>query len=739
MFLSLAHSVSGATIVVNDQSSAYHGSGCGVTGTGLCSLVDAIAFANVHPGSDAIHFNIPGGGTRTILPSAPVPALTDDAGVTIDGFTQPGASPNTLPVGNNTVWRVRLSAASVMTPGSGILIQSDNNVVRGLMLEKWSDGVRITSASGNQIGGNLLGSEPEGGGNGFGVFLEAGASANRVGGTTPADRNVMSRNSYGIYVTDVGTSNNLIQGNLIGLTSSGAVGQNSRGITIVNGSNSNVVGGTLPGAGNVISGNELIGIEMAFSSGNRIEGNFIGTTADGLAAPPTFFYAQYQGGVAISSESHDNAIGGNQPGAGNLISGNGQAVLMNGFNVTGNRVEGNRIGTNAAGTAAIPNGRGVGIGFNARGNIVGGTSPAQRNIISGNDGEGVLLDGSCTENAVIGNFIGVDISGSAPLGNGRVGTIETSGILIAPSAFRNRIGGVLPGEGNVIAYNGGSILPGAGVRVLPGAGSGDSFSNSILSNSIHSNTGLGIDLENIGPEPNDAGDEDAGANARQNYAVISAVSPSNGVTRVQGTLDSTPSTTFTVQFFSNAQCDTNGFGEGQNLVGSATVPTNAAGHADFDVLLSSQVPPGYRVTATATDSDGNTSEFSACFPQASSFYTVTPCRVVDTRDPPGQYGGPALAAGSERSFRIAGLCGIPDGAQAVSFNVTVTQPTALGNLRLFPVETIRPSTSILNYRNGQTRANNVIGSLGGDGRVVVRCDQFTGTAHVIIDVNGYFH
>ena len=194
-----------------------------------------------------------------------------------------------------------------------------------------------------------------------------------------------------------------------------------------------------------------------------------------------------------------------------------------------------------------------------------------------------------------------------------------------------------------------------------------------------------------------------------------------------------------MQFFSNAQCDTNGFGEGQNLVGSATVPTNGAGHADFDVLLSSLVPPGYRVTATATDSDGNTSEFSACFPQASSFHTVTPCRVVDTRDPAGEYGGPELGAGSERTFRIVGRCGIPDGAQAVSFNVTVTQPTALGNLRLFPVGSIRPSTSILNYRNGQTRANNVIGSLGGDGRVVVRCDQFTGTAHVILDVNGYFH
>ncbi|HYT32819.1 MAG TPA: hypothetical protein VEO37_09515, partial [Thermoanaerobaculia bacterium] len=121
-----------------------------------------------------------------------------------------------------------------------------------------------------------------------------------------------------------------------------------------------------------------------------------------------------------------------------------------------------------------------------------------------------------------------------------------------------------------------------------------------------------------------------------------------------------------------------------------------------------------------------------------AFYTLTPCRVADTRNPAGPYGGPALAANADRTFVIGGQCGIPSAATAVSFNFTVTQPAALGDLRTVPGGGTLPLVSTMNWRPGQTRANNAIIPLGPSGDILVHVDQASGTVHFIIDVNGYF-
>jgi hypothetical protein len=125
-------------------------------------------------------------------------------------------------------------------------------------------------------------------------------------------------------------------------------------------------------------------------------------------------------------------------------------------------------------------------------------------------------------------------------------------------------------------------------------------------------------------------------------------------------------------------------------------------------------------------------------PVASLFYTLTPCRAVDTRGATGPYGGPAFAANSERTFSLPGRCGIPSTAKAVSLNVTVTQSSAPGVLRLYPGGTAVTLASTINYGAGQTRANNQYASLGSTGGMAVRCDQSSGIVQVIIDVNGYF-
>jgi hypothetical protein len=129
---------------------------------------------------------------------------------------------------------------------------------------------------------------------------------------------------------------------------------------------------------------------------------------------------------------------------------------------------------------------------------------------------------------------------------------------------------------------------------------------------------------------------------------------------------------------------------------------------------------------------------SATVSSPTSFYTLAPCRVIDTRGPGGPLGGPALAAAASRVFVIAGQCGIPSTAQSISVNVTVTQPNALGDLRIYPAGSALPLVSAINYRPGQTRANNAVVSLGTAGDLAVQCDQAAGFVHLILDVNGYF-
>ncbi|HEY2930784.1 MAG TPA: matrixin family metalloprotease [Acidobacteriota bacterium] len=125
-------------------------------------------------------------------------------------------------------------------------------------------------------------------------------------------------------------------------------------------------------------------------------------------------------------------------------------------------------------------------------------------------------------------------------------------------------------------------------------------------------------------------------------------------------------------------------------------------------------------------------------PAGVNFHTVTPCRVADTRNAAGPYGGPALSANTDRTFTVATQCGIPITARAISGNITVTQPTNIGDLRLYPGGTSLPLVSNINFRTGQTRANNIVIPLGNGGTLAVRCDMPAGTVHFILDVNGYF-
>ena len=130
---------------------------------------------------------------------------------------------------------------------------------------------------------------------------------------------------------------------------------------------------------------------------------------------------------------------------------------------------------------------------------------------------------------------------------------------------------------------------------------------------------------------------------------------------------------------------------------------------------------------------------NACLstPPALSFYTLTPCRLADTRNASGPLGGPALQPGAIRPFTLTGICGVPATAKALSLNVTVTQPSAAGFLTLYPGGQPTPPTSSINFSQGQTRANNAVLPLG-DGTGILQIYSAGGSVHVILDVNGYF-
>ncbi|TMB75493.1 MAG: CSLREA domain-containing protein, partial [Chloroflexi bacterium] len=310
------------------------------------------------------------------------------------------------------------------------------------------------------------------------------------------------------------------------------------------GPSSTVIGGPTAGQRNVISGNAGYGIVTNNESNdNLIEGNYIGVTADGNGA---------LGNAAPSVE----VFGADDIIRRNVISATGQGVgIFVGATAAGQLIQRNHIGTNATGTAALPN-NGAGISVRGTNVMIGGTNPADGNVIADNVGNGVLV------------------------------------IL----------------EGNRV---------------------------SILGNAITANTGLGINLRpnseslNI-VTPNDAGDGDTGPNGLQNYPVLTQVTSTATETAISGTLNSLPSLSYRLQFFTNTSCDPSGNGEGEAFLGEASIATDASGNAIFTTTLGVATPLGRFVTATATDPTGNTSEFSACAASVTSGTSIAYVYTADT-------------------------------------------------------------------------------------------------------------
>jgi hypothetical protein len=332
--------------------------------SGAGSLRQALLDSNSpsSPGPNVIDFNIPASGVQTISPATALPVITNP--VTIDGYSQPGANPNTNGSGlaDNAVMLIQLKGASSTSASSGLTIAAGNSTIRGLVINGFANvpAIDVQTNGGNIIAGDFVGTDPTGAlamsvNGDDGVRVESGGN-NTIGGTHPADRNLISGNGgiAGIDLFPGGGGSNLIQGNFIGTDATGTKAINPTDGIIIQQSNGNTIGGTAAGAGNLISGNAGDALDIR-GPGNLVQGNLIGTDVTGTLALGN------RDGIAILGNAGftvNNTIGGTAAGAGNVIAASslsGFQIDSFGGTVAGTLIQGNLIGTQKDGARPLGN------------------------------------------------------------------------------------------------------------------------------------------------------------------------------------------------------------------------------------------------------------------------------------------------------------------------------------------------------------------------------------------------
>ena len=627
------HGTRGAPTIVVTTTGDTHDSntsdGVCDDGSGGCTLRAAIQTANANPGADDIGFSL-AFGNWTLTVGTTLPFVTTPT--TIDASTLPFGF--TIDGGN--------LAAGGQGAGLRFSAGSEGSVVRGLSLRDFpGSGIEISAADVTVVGSSLSG-------NGHccantaGLFVRSADAT--IGGTTSTDRNLVGNHEYeGLEVAANAGSGNVIRGNWIGLGLTGAANPNRNGIRL---GRSAAVGGSDPGAGNVVSGNDFAGIYVAAPSFVPVLlGNLVGLSPTGDSA-----VANGQDGIYLEGGVLVPVVGGTT--SGNTLSGNGRDGLRLALNsgddaVSSPSVVGNRIGTDPTGTVALGNADN-GVRSRSASDVTFGPG----NVVSGNADHGLWIDGEEFTGDIVGNVFGTSVDGTAALPNGGIGLYWTRTGLGGVA-----IGGPDPGEGNVFAGNLGAGIhlerlafdeddvtvignrvgvasdgsplgnQGDGIRSLRSfldlrgneiahnAGHGFSsdastFNVRFSENSIHDNGALAIDIgDDDVPTPNDGSPD----GIPTNYPVLRTLDLGPSTT-VSGDLTADPSTTYRIDLFANGECDASGHGEADRLIHTLNVTTDAQGDASFDAGFVSDLAAGEVVTAQATrlGAVSRSSELSAC-------------------------------------------------------------------------------------------------------------------------------
>ena len=612
--------------------------------SGPGSLRAAVNDANAATGDDRIEFDITGSGPHTIALTSPLPAISDI--VDIDATTEPdydgspvveiegtnaGSDANGLTIERSSIVQgmaiinfdgngitIRNASASSTIQNNRIGVDADGNAAgnigAGIEITENATGnligpnnvisanggrgifVGLSGADDNTISGNRIGVSPDGFspmGNAFEGILVNAADNTTIGGTSASNRNVIGYNGRGGIVVTGGAASTTITGNYVGVGSDGSTdvgnGSNGPGIEVSGDASGTAVGGTADGAGNVISANDGHGVQITGSNttGTTVQGNAIGTTAD-----ETTLLGNDGDGVRVK-DGAVATIGGTASNARNVVAGNASEIYLSSDN---NVVQGNYVGTNAAGADLGSSSTNISI-TSGSGNLIGGSAPGAGNVMGNSENEIVSVGG--TNNTVQGNYIGTNPSGD------NLGTFN-AGIDVSGSG--HTIGGTASGEANIISGNG------LGVRFRSGTG------HSVRGNRIFENSNLGIDLGGDGRTANDEGDGDDGVNRLQNAPEIQSADYNSGTNEITVTFSvpSDPSLTgsgasaypLTIDFY-RADADRD---EGREFLG--TVSYTAQDYTSGPDLAATFTATGSVseqdfLIVTATDADGNTSEFAA--------------------------------------------------------------------------------------------------------------------------------
>ncbi|WP_439630005.1 hypothetical protein [Gemmata sp.] len=364
-----------------------------VDNVGEGTLRNAIIRANATPGADTITFAIGTGLQQIRVMTTPLPAITDR--VNINGRSQPGYAGLPLVLVNGAGAGVGATGLTIERGGSG-------SVITGLGVNQFNgDAIRINADNCRvracHIGVLFTGAE-ELSNAGNGVRIYAAATGNIIGGVNPAARNLISGNdANGVLIAGAATTGNVVAGNHFGTGSNGTefIGNgvidtptptDGAGVRIQGGAFGNLIGGTAPGAGNLISANTVYGVVIDGSPGNTIQGNYIGTDASGTAE-----LGNFEHGIYLLNGASGNLIGGATVAAGNIISGNGlDGVHVEGTGTRGNVIRGNRIGRGTRGTNVGNGAAGVWVADGATGNSVVG------NVLAANIGPALQVEGGNT-------------------------------------------------------------------------------------------------------------------------------------------------------------------------------------------------------------------------------------------------------------------------------------------------------------------------------------------------------
>ncbi len=553
-------------------------------GSGNCTLRAAIEESNENSGADVIEFNIAGSGVQTISPASSLPTITEQ--LSILGDTQPGAT------------------------------CGDANISRSLLIE---------------LNGSLAGASN-------GLHFDGSSNTNVI-------RGMVINGFTGVAIDDQSTGNSIFSCNYIGTNALGTDDQeNTDGISIGSGSNNSRVGGTAntaPGGHcrgdcNLLSGNVSSDL-MVFADDVSILGNYICTNYAGTGKVNS---PNRQGNPAVYFEtgSDNNSIGNGAPAGRNIISGCTHTVgsdASEGLQINGNNnsVKGNYFGVDTTGLLPLgSDGSGIVIttnGSSAINNIVGGTTPSERNIISSNGSfigapNLTLLSLSAhqvSENIVTGNYIGTDKNGNVNNAFQRSPGVGSIG-----NASNNMIGGTVAGSANLIAGNsiGIFVFGISAFGFLPNA-------NTYFGNIVYDNSTLPIDISDdtngdFAPETGagvdvlDAGDSDTGPQNFINWPTITATLPATNSTSITYDLDINDSeasvTGYRVDFYANEAVHASGHGEGRYHIGHDIISGDVNGRTY--VADTSSLPSGtYHISSTVTEIDGssdgfgNTSEFGS--------------------------------------------------------------------------------------------------------------------------------